>query len=116
MKYEVSQQNAGRDDFEIEVTWDIGASLLEMSCRFKPSGHKTDEAATFPILMRFIEKLVRNGRLGEIVSQSCNGAVLQQAMISALWSADIGVQPDAMKKISGAKAEVCKFADMPTPG
>ena len=113
MKYEVSQQNAEIDDFKIEVARDIGASLLEISCKFKPSGEKTEEAAAFSILMRFIEKLARSGRLGEIALQSCNGTVLQQAMISALWSADMGVQLDAIKKISGAKAKICRFADMP---
>lgn len=113
MNYEVSQQNAGVKDYVIDVTRDVGASLIELSCKFKPSGDKTEEKAAFSALMRFLEKLFQSGRLAEIISQSCGGAVLQQAMISALWSSDMGIQLDAMKKVSGAKSKVRKFADLP---
>jgi hypothetical protein len=113
VKYDVDQFNNEAKDQIIEVFPGVGYGLLEFECRFKKTADRGEEKAAFATLMQFAEKLFQSGRLDEIVAQSCNKAVLKRAMVAALWSRDMSAELEALRNISGPKAKVCAFADLP---
>lgn len=110
---EVHKYNATVEDYPIEVTLGFGFGLLELNCKFNKTADQAEDKAAFASLMRFTESLFENGRMDEIIAQSCDPSVLKRAMISVLGSAELVTELAAVKKISGSRAKLCKYENVP---
>lgn len=113
IRAEVHAFNEGVKDYPIEVAVGDEYCLLEFSCKFKKTSDGAEDMAAFARLMQFTESLFENGRMDQIIAQACDPSVLKRAMVSMLWSTKVEKELGALKKISGAKAKLCKYENLP---